>query len=218
MKKFDFKAYTEELKSQLKPKAFNSKKLRQSILIVCEGKKTEPLYFESFKKRLPKEIVKQVTITGKGMNTTSLITAATEENGKKENGFDQTWIVMDRDSFTSKNVNDAHHQANILGYKMAYSDESFELWYLLHFIYLDTPIDRNAYIKKLNFILNEKGLPKYSKASQEMYSILEEFGNQNLAIKYSKKLEKIHSNKTFANRKPSTSVYKLVDLLNEYIF
>lgn len=222
MSKFDFKKCLEDLQKDHSRKQRAVKKLRQSILIVSEGSKTEPLYFEQFKNRLPKEVVKNFVILGEGANTISLIKAAKRENkNRKKNfgrSFDQTWIVFDRDSFDVGNVNQACHQAIDQGYHLAYSNESFELWYLLHFQYLDTKIGRSDYIKKLNEILTKIGLPKYSKSDEKMYMILLEYGDQSLAIKHSERLEKMHEGSSFADMKPSTSVYKLVQLLNEYLY
>ncbi len=48
---------------------------RKYFLIVCEGEKTEPLYFEAFKADLPKGVLENTTveIEGEGKNTLSLI-------------------------------------------------------------------------------------------------------------------------------------------------
>jgi hypothetical protein len=47
---------------------------RKFYLIVCEGKKTEPHYFESLKKDLPRGVLTtlHMEIKGTGMNTLSL--------------------------------------------------------------------------------------------------------------------------------------------------
>jgi hypothetical protein len=52
---------------------------------------------------------------------------------------------------------------------------------------------------------------KYQKNSKEMFSILNQYGSQDLAIKNAKKLEKLWSNqKDYANHKPRTKVYELI--------
>ncbi len=51
----------------------NVRELRQRFLIVCEGEKTEPNYFRSF--RVPKAVV---DVRGVGRNTVSLIRKALE--------------------------------------------------------------------------------------------------------------------------------------------
>ncbi len=48
------------------------KKYREYFLILCEGTKTEPNYFESFKKHLPRDTV-DIEIEGLGQNTLSIM-------------------------------------------------------------------------------------------------------------------------------------------------
>ena len=68
-----------------------------SILIVCEGTKTEPNYFKSFR-----TIGIRVEVIGAGRNTKSLVQYSKKE-WKEFKGlgktFETVWIVMDKDSF-----------------------------------------------------------------------------------------------------------------------
>ena len=52
---------------------------RRYFLIVCEGEKTEPNYFNSIAAQLPKEMVKRIDVKGVGENTLNLIDAAKAE-------------------------------------------------------------------------------------------------------------------------------------------
>ena len=54
---------------------------------------------------------------------------------------------------------------------------------------------------------------KYKKNSQEMFSILNKFGNQEMAIKWAKDLDDKITGQTFAHYNPNTLVYKLVEEL-----
>lgn len=124
--------------------------------------------------------------------------------------FDQVWCVFDRDDFYD-NFNNAIFRAKNIGFRIAYSNEAFELWYLLHFIYFDSSITRVDYIRKLNEHLDIE----YKKNSTEMYEIL--LPNQSVAINRAKRLL---SNYTGANpnkEEPSTTVHLLVEDLNKYI-
>ncbi len=53
----------------------NAVSKRYRYLIVCEGTKTEPAYFEAIKKQLPRAVADVLTpdVEGAGMNTTSLV-------------------------------------------------------------------------------------------------------------------------------------------------
>jgi len=100
------------------------------FLIVCEGAKTEPNYFRGFK-----VAGNVLDVRGVGDNTLSLVEQAAKFKERGE--YDQTWCVFDRDSFPADRFNRALDLARRLGMRVAYSNEAFELWYLLHFAYHD---------------------------------------------------------------------------------
>ena len=91
----------------------NTKRKRKYFLIVCEGEKTEPNYFESLKKDLPKGVLTscRIDIEGTGRNTLSLVEKSIKMKERLENetslSIDKIWVVFDRDSFESDNFNDA---------------------------------------------------------------------------------------------------------------
>lgn len=181
----------------------SSKNRRKVFLIVCEGSKTEPNYFSAF--RLPKNVV---DIEGCGANTGTVVQEAKRLAAEKE--YDEVWCVFDRDSFPPNRVNSAIASAEQNGFKVAFSNESFELWYVLHFCYLDAELNRHQYCKKLSELLGEN----YEKNSNQMYERLIEF--QPAAIKNAKLLERNILNNSWAKRLPYTGVHLLVQQLNKY--
>ncbi len=84
------------------------KNIRYYYLIVCEGKKTEPLYFNALVAQLPPGVLSvcEFDVKGLGTNTTDLVSKAQElaENVKSKTGrkVDKIWCVFDRDSFPKK--------------------------------------------------------------------------------------------------------------------
>lgn len=179
-------------------KSLGSKSAPPRILIICEGEKTEPNYFRAFK----------VTndIFGEGFNTLQVVEEA-ERIRRKEGPFDQVWCVFDRDSFPPDHFDNAIHKAESLGFRVAYSNEAFELWYLLHFEYLDAALSRNQYVDKLSKHLGKS----YKKGDALIYGLLGEQGNESGAIKNAQKLQELHVDEgSFARRNPSTTVDKLV--------
>jgi hypothetical protein len=182
-----------------------TRELRERFLIVCEGEKTEPNYFESFP--VPKSIRH---ICGLGANTVSLVKEAVKLRDDDGN-YAQVWCVFDRDSFPAQNFNAAIALAKQEGIKVAYSNEAFELWYLLHFNYYDTGVSRKDYIKKLDNLLGHK----YEKNSEKIYYELE--GKQQAAIKHAKKLLGQYSPPKPECDNPSTTVHLLVEQLNRFI-
>lgn len=187
----------------LRQRKENTKPIKKKVLIVCEGARTEPNYFKSFR------VYKDCHIVGSGSNTLSVVKEAIRL--KKENSYSEAWCVFDRDSFPTSRVKAALKLAEQNNIKCAFSNESFELWYVLHFEYLDTQITRADYCKKLTTLLGKK----YEKNDSDIYAEL--LDRQDQAIKFSKKLEKkiLTNGSCPANSYPYTTVYKIVERLNK---
>lgn len=179
-------------------------KPRQSFLIVCEGILTEPNYFKKFP--IPPDSV--VKVEGIGANTDRLVREAIKLMSNKK--FDQVWVVFDRDSFTPEHFNNALLIAEANNIHCAYSNEAFELWYYLHFHYLDTGITRNDYMDRLS----EKNCfgREYKKNSETIYDEL--LPRQDSAIKNAKRLLEQYHPRSPVSDKPSTTVHLLVEQLN----
>jgi hypothetical protein len=187
---------------------------RQRFLIVCEGEKTEPQYFRGF--HLPGLV--EVEAIGTGRNTQSLVEEALRirtvkmkeaEQAGSEYTYDQYWCVFDRDSFPADAFNNAIIQAEAAGFQVAYSNEAFELWYLLHFNYLDVALARQGYKQPLTQWL---GRP-YVKNDPAIHSLLE--SKQNIAIRNAKRLLANYDPHNPQQDNPCTTVHKLVMALCE---
>uniref|UniRef100_B8HV58 Abortive phage resistance protein n=1 Tax=Cyanothece sp. (strain PCC 7425 / ATCC 29141) TaxID=395961 RepID=B8HV58_CYAP4 len=179
----------------------DTREKRQRFLIVCGGKETETNYFESF--RLPG------MVKGFGVNPSQLVDKAAELAQKDD--YDQVWCVFDRDDFPADDFNNAIKIAESKKYKVAYSNQAFELWYVLHFEFLNSAIPRNDYCKKLNHLLK----CEYKKNSEDIYDQL--LSRQNTAIKHSENLLKQYNPFNPAKDDPSTTVHLLVKELNRFI-
>lgn len=182
----------------------DTRDIRQRFLIVCEGEKTEPNYFRSF--RVPTVVV---DVQGLGENPSKLVQSAKEL--KSQDDYDQVWCVFDRDSWTEEDFNNAIKNAISLGFGVAYSNEAFELWYILHFEFLNTGIPRSDYQKKLASHLGHK----YKKNSETIYNEL--FNKQSTAIKNAENLIKQYEPHNPVTDNPSTAVHTLVKELNRFI-
>lgn len=184
----------------------NFRKTRKAFLIVCEGEKTEPHYFEAF--RVPKKIF---DVKGPGANTVSLIEKAMEiRDNNHSTTYDEVWCVFDRDSFPAKNFNKALELARKNKIKVACSNEAFELWYLLHFHYHDAATSRSEYGR----MLTERLGLKYKKNDPSMYDRL--LHKQDQAIKNAEKLLKSYPDHSPEKDNPSTKVHLLVKELNKF--
>jgi|ERR687886_797604 hypothetical protein len=190
------------------PRKVDTKEVKQRFLIVCEGSKTEPNYFRSF--RVPKNVV-EVDVHGLGEDPSTLVRSATDLKNKYGDDYDQIWCVFDRDSWQPQNFTNAISSATSQGFSVAYSNEAFELWYILHFEYLNTGIPRKDYIPKLSSLLGKK----YEKNSETIYDEL--LDQQPTAIRNAAKLLTEYDPHVPAKDNPSTTVHLLVQELNRFI-
>ncbi|MBD2454679.1 RloB domain-containing protein [Nostoc sp. FACHB-87] len=181
-----------------------TRELNERFLIICEGDKTEPNYFKSF--RVPKDVI---DVRGLGANPSKLVEKAKEL--KAQGDYDQVWCVFDRDDWPKQDFNNAIANAEREGFKVAYSNEAFELWYVLHFEFLNTGLPRKDYSAKLDKFLQKK----YQKNSSTIYEEIEI--RQATAIKHAKNLLKQYDPPNPESDNPSTTVHYLVEELNKFI-
>ena len=205
-----------EAKSSRKRKENVREKLVR-FLIVCEGTKTEPHYFEALIKNY-NSTVREVTIEGEGRATVALVDRTFEIKQELERknamSFDRVWVVFDKDDFDD--FNDAIKKANKLGFQSAWTNEAFELWYYLHFEYLDTGISREAYIEKIQDAFRKKmgnDNYKYCKGNPNIYSLLQQYAREDLAKRFARQLRALYTGTNYATHKPCTMVDKLVEEL-----
>jgi len=177
----------------------NIREIKQRFLIVCEGAKTEPNYFKNF--RVPKTVI---DVKGVGENPSRLVQSAIDLNAEADEEYDQVWCVFDRDDWPPQDFNNAIHKAENHNLKVAYSNEAFELWYVLHFEFLNTGIPRDDYIKKMTKFLGKK----YQKNSDTIYDELQ--NRQETAITNAKKLLASYNVSNPGQDNPSTTVHLLV--------
>lgn len=192
-------------------------------LIVTEGTKTEPLYFEEIRKRVNAEHRGEwvtVEIRGAGMSTLSLLEYAKSLAEASVRGYTHVWVVYDRDGFAAADFNSVaeaceHEDAGGACFHAIWSNECFELWYLLHFEYLQSDLSRNMYGPKLDTHLARIGKGPYRKNDPEMFAILEP--DLDRAIANARKLAERNAGKTPEASRPGTMVYRLVEHLRPFM-
>jgi len=135
---------------------------KPTILIVCEGENTEPSYFNQFK--LSSATIKPV---GEGYNTVSLVERAIQL--ANETKYDQIWCVFDKDDFTDNNFNNAIWMAQANNFGLAYSNQAFEYWLILHFDdHQEGGMHREDYDEKINKLLKPYNLTYDGKKSKRI--------------------------------------------------
>jgi hypothetical protein len=182
---------------------------KERIIIFCEGKNTEPEYFKAFK--LVTATVKTIHV-----NQGDALRIAEEAIVQKEfhKDYDQYWLVFDKDATTDDRFNKAINSAKAKGFKVAYSNQAFEFWFLMHFIKHMGRMHRSGYAARLN-----KYLPfKYDKSmanAKRMFETL--YPLQAKAIKNAESVyHSIGDHQNPAAEESSTTVFQLVQELNRF--
>lgn len=211
-----------------KRKQDNLEKKEFRYYIFCEGKQTEPNYFEGFKRLIESDPIYKDAVLVKiepCMSDTMRVIKKAEDyvrENKLKKG--QIWCVYDKDSFPKSDFNGVEERANNLNqqnpniqYHAAWSNECIEIWFILHFVNYVSNNHRTEYIKFLDKKFKELKIGKYEKNMPDIFNILSEYGNVRLAIKYAKRIIKENEGKPSAMIAPGTKAYELVEELLKYL-
>ena len=200
----------------------NTRSKRKYYLIVCEGEKTEPNYFKAMKRDLPKGTIEHVDIEGTGTSCLKIIseTIKIRKRYEKVNNrkYDRVWTVFDKDSFPNDQFDNAIHKGSSKNINCAWSNEAFELWYCLHFQFVNHGMSRKDYSSFIEReVIRITGLDfVYKKNDPNMYKLLEKIGDKNKAIKWAKMLDEKFTDEKFSLQNPNTKMYKLICELFDY--
>lgn len=198
-----------------------------SFLIVTEGEKTEPLYFKGLQKLIKDKVGGMIDIVetpiidiqGGGCATGSLIEVTEKIVKEAKIIYQNVWVVFDKDDF--EDFEQAIRDGESKGYKIAWSNQSFEYWLYLHFYYSDSALHRHDWNKKLEeiFAKYQLGDGTYHKNYEDIYSMVNSFDGVNTAVKNAKR--RMSSFRKGIDKpseyNPGTTVYKLVEELKSYL-
>ncbi len=177
-------------------------------MIVCEGAKTEPNYFEDLRKHYELSAINiRIPREEHGSDPVSVVDFAIQEY-KKDKDYDRVYCVIDRDRHT--NFNEALDKITRIKFEgvkfhATTSIPCFEFWLLLHFKYTTQP---NISCKEIETEL-KRFLKEYKKGDEEIFSKTK--GGIEKAIRNASKVEKYH--RTSRTNNPSTKVHHLVGYL-----
>ena len=138
-----------KMRKEYDPNKVARRKRIPIIYIICEGKETETLYFKHFRSR--NCLVDIIPISSKHKAAEHLVKHAksliSQADYYPKDG-DQLWCVFDCDDNKDLELRAATEYADKHGYQIAYSNPSFEYWYLIHFE------KRNGYLKDCDAVIN----------------------------------------------------------------
>jgi hypothetical protein len=174
---------------------------------VCEGNKTERIYFNRFRKR--GNNLQILTPDTKYTDPGNLVDFAIEQKRALDlntNTGDRVWCVFDVDENTSKAIDDAVKKAGSNDIGIVLSNPCFEVWYLLHYCDWTRARSGKEVVKELAAYL-----PHYSK-SEDIFDELEPKREE--ASKRANGLVKMHSknqrNEFDVESNPCTLVHTVV--------
>lgn len=211
-------------KLKVKETKMNTKNmLPMYTMIVCEGTKTEPFYLRGFVAKINekfKNLTKEdhIKVHGTGRNTQGLIRFV---DRKRDKGgwqkYKKIWLVYDKDDFPPNYFDNTQFEAEArkdVSMSVAWSNESIELWFLLHFQDYISNNGREQYIELLSKYFD------YSKTSEDLYDKLEKLGSVENAKKRARRAyqESLNFGKTAPSAMvPVTRMFELVEELEEYL-
>ncbi|MCP2333134.1 MULTISPECIES: RloB family protein [Actinoalloteichus] len=132
---------------------------RRRILVVTEGKVTEPTYLTELRRRLRATGVSVSVVPGKHSDPSRVVdTARTQRDNAKRAGeaFDSVWCVVDVDDH--RGLADAIRDASRARLKVAVSNPCFEIWLLWHCEDQTGAISSKALRKRVERYLDGKRL------------------------------------------------------------
>ncbi len=192
-----------------------------NYLIVCEGKKTEPNYFNGLKRKINEKygnkvdvLIPNIDVKGTGMNTTSLVKYTQKTVNHANKVYGQVWVVFDKDDYNNEQFDSAIKNCD---YNVAWSNPNFEVWLLAHFKKVNRYISKDDVLQELSKEFQKKGLGDYTKIDTNIFEKITSEGNLDTAIKNCEYMEELNKDGQASQRNPMTKVYKIVDGLKEYL-
>lgn len=187
------------------------------------GEVAEPQYFEGFN-NLPSNfriklhrIAKDKSeapwqLIDRAIKVKSDLESKDEFNSKDG---DEAWCIFDVDDYlkqSPKKFNEAIKKAEKNRIKLGWSNQCFEIWFLLHFEYCESVISRKDYDQKLRKYFKKECEGFIYQKNCDVFDELS--GLQEKAIKNAEKLFKSHPN---LQDNPSTKVFEIVKNLKELL-
>lgn len=148
-----------------------SRKIKKQFILFCEGKNTEPQYFQALKKNYPNALI---VIEKKGAVPLTLANEANDyikkRKKQKSSSFedeDQIWVIFDKDKHPK--IKEATKICENNNLRLGYSNPCFELWLMLHRKDFNTVCTHTQMQKKLEKEDSDYNSKKGKKVNYETY-------------------------------------------------
>lgn len=207
----------QKMRSRIRRKV-RKRKLKKTILIVCEGEKTERYYLDGLKREETISKVFAITVVpGKGGSRSQIIERAINQKAQRK-GMDVVLCVLDTESLETvqakADLATARQEAAGNDIILYISNPAFEVWFLAHFRRTSRSFsDCDAVIVELDKEWSAAFRQPYNKSDDGAYQRLA--GRTQAAVTNAKDVVEIdHREKPdIADRNSSTDFYRLVERL-----
>lgn len=200
------------------------------FLIVCEDQNTEPAYFKIFEDAIPENTLFLRKI-GTGFDPKGVVeqTILEREKLKQESNkeVDASWAVFDKDDADENNAKIERFEKALSIAKdekinLAFSNEVFELWLLLHLtnVSYQIPLPRTLVYQKLEEEIQKRSgfnSFNYQHGDSTVVDVIKKTGDEKSAIRRAEALLKYHAETHPVYANPSTRMHLLVIALREQI-
>jgi hypothetical protein len=188
---------------------------RKRVVVICEGEKTEPTYLRLLNIRTREALIELEIVDEPATNPKKLVeracslnrAAAKEQRRTKDPNarIDEIWCVFDVDEHVL--LREACQQALDNRVRLAVSNPSIEVWFLLHFQDQWAHIHRHEALRVLR-----DHLPRYDKGFVDVEDLL---GRFDAARSRAQRLDVKHQGDgtQFPDNNPSSDLWKLVQSL-----
>jgi len=190
--------------------------LKRTVLIVGEGRETEPNYFYGLKLEDAVAARSAVTVKrGPGFSPEQVVQKAIQlRDTAKRHGkvFDEVWCVLDVEGIEKReSLNNARDLAREAGITLCLSNPCFEVWFLAHFVKKARAYnDCDDVVSHLNKHWQKHFRQDYEKSDEAVYRRLRDWTEE--AVENARWVREIHHQgiPDTAKCNSSTEVYRLV--------
>ncbi len=184
--------------------------------VVTDTKETERNYLYGLRDALPAELQGRIVIKVSSAKTEELVKAC--EQASIDPQYRQCWIVFDRDKVVA--FDDIIREARSKDIKIGWSNPCIEIWFDAYFGKMPSIQDSVSCWKGFASLYEKETGQEYEKSNQQIYAMLNRFGDESRAIQIAEKRLETHlaGGETRPSQMcPGTTLHHLVDEIRKKV-